>query len=539
MKQRFYLLMFLFLPSVHALEIGHFVPHGWVPGKTNEITFTGDAIEKAVTLWTSFGSSSLKLTNAPSGQARFAIYVPTNIVGIQALQLIGTNGASGFQLTYIDSLTVQPHSDKHQKFETAHAITVPAAVDCILKNEAVDYYAFDGKQGQKLGIDVIAHRVGSSMDPVVRVLDGQKRELRFCEDDSFGERDSRFEFTPTRDGRFYLDVHDVAYQGGNAFDYRLRVGSFPLVSYTYPLGIQKGRDAKVEVLGPAGAPSEKVTVKAPGTNSVRFFIGSSNYFAPVLIDDLPELTEAEPNDTPQTSSPVFIPAIFNGRFDAPRDRDLFSFEVSKDQKVHFIAQTRSAGSSCDVVLKILNPSGKSLAESNPADPGEGSVNYTFNESGRYYLEVTELTEQAKPWLVYRILAEEALPLFALGCENERLSIPANGSATLKITAIRSGYDGPIELSCSGLESPFSIENATIEKGKKETDLKIKAPPGQPGEFVHFRIRGASTNPAKYTDDVSTRPALKKTFPLLLHPPPELDGLFTVCLTPEKEVSSAQ
>jgi hypothetical protein len=538
---RFVLLLWcgISLMPLRALEISRFLPHALMPGKTNEISFTGDRLETATTLWTSFGSSVSKLTNSAGSEARFAIDVPAQLTGIQILQLIGTNGASSYQLIFVDSLPRQTHSDKHQKFETAQAITPPAAVDCLLKNEAADYYSFEAKQGQMLSIDVMAHRLGSSMDPVVRVLDEQQRELFFCEDDALGERDSRFQFTAPRDGRFYLDVHDVAYQGGTAFDYRLRVGAFPLLSYTYPLGVQRGHKSKLELLGPAVEGIHQISVRTSATNTARIFAGSSNYFAPVLVDDLSELTEAEPNNTTKLASPAFVPAIFNGRFDAPRDRDLFSFEVVKDQKIHFRAETRSAGSPCDVVLKILDPAGKSLAESNPADPGEGAVGYTFVESGRYYLEVTELTEQGNPSLVYRVIAEEGLPLFSLACDNDHLGIPASGTASFKITAIRTGYDGPIELSCDNLDPRFSLENSTIEKGKKETDLKIKAPPGAPGEFTHFKIRGRATAPAGYTAIVSTGPALKKTFPMLLHPPRELDGLFTLSLTPAKTTTTAE
>jgi hypothetical protein len=51
-----------------------------------------------------------------------------------------------------------------------------------------------------------------------------------------------------------------------------------------------------------------------------------------------------------------------------------------------------------------------------------------------------------------------------------------------------------------------------------------------GFFKHARIIATGTNDIPAA--VSTVPALKKTFPLMLHPPPTLDGIVTVVVRDE-------
>ena len=109
------------------------------------------------------------------------------------------------------------------------------AVDAAVKSEEIDYYQISCKAGQIYSIEAIAHRIGSQLDPVVRVLDRSGKDLRFCDDEGGVWKDARFRFTAPIDGDFLIAVHDVGYGGGNDFEYRLRVSHDPLIWYTFPL----------------------------------------------------------------------------------------------------------------------------------------------------------------------------------------------------------------------------------------------------------------------------------------------------------------
>ncbi|MGZ8901544.1 MAG: PPC domain-containing protein, partial [Limisphaerales bacterium] len=217
-------------PRIEKIE-----PMAVVPGARTVLTFSGGGMDAVSNLWTSFGAEVERARNTNDGQVSFSVRCPAEASGIQALQLIGPEGASAFRLVMIDYLKVAPNEGKNRKRENAMKIVPPIAVDGVLKSEQADFYKFESKAGQSYSIEVLAHRIGSQMDPGVRVLDGAGEELAFCDDEGGVWKDARFRFTAPVNGKYTIAVHDVGYGGGATFDYRLRVSDDPLVWYTYPL----------------------------------------------------------------------------------------------------------------------------------------------------------------------------------------------------------------------------------------------------------------------------------------------------------------
>lgn len=107
--------------------------------------------------------------------------------------------------------------DKPQK------IDVPAAVDGKIDREKdVDVYAFTGKAGDKLRVEVQAAKLGSPADLLLTLLDADKQILDTC-DDFEGSADPVLTVTLPRDGTYYLTLIEANDQGGGVFAYRLVV----------------------------------------------------------------------------------------------------------------------------------------------------------------------------------------------------------------------------------------------------------------------------------------------------------------------------
>jgi hypothetical protein len=167
-----------------------------MPGKKTVLTFSGSGLESTSNFWSSVGGTARRVTELQTPiRSVFEVTCPENARELQALQIAGPDGASNYQLVLIDALRTQPHQNNHQSRTNAHRITPPAAVDCILKSEKIDYYVFSAKTGERFSVEAIAHRMGSEMDPVVHVLDADGRELMVCDDEPGVWRDSRFVFT--------------------------------------------------------------------------------------------------------------------------------------------------------------------------------------------------------------------------------------------------------------------------------------------------------------------------------------------------------
>jgi hypothetical protein len=485
-------------PKINFIE-----PSAIVPGKVTRIVLHGENIETNWSLWTSFpceASGSNLTATAP--------------VGVGAVRAVTPKGVSSFHLLMIDDLPTVKESSSNQTVSAAQEIKPPIAIDGACNELTFDYYAFQARKGQEFSIEAVSQRLGSQSDTVIRIIDEKAREYAFCDDGPGVGRDSRFVFKAPVSGRFFLEVRDINYQGGAQYRYRLRIGSFPLLAAAYPPVIPRGKTNEVW-LG-----SKAIRACRPAL-SVRGKAGSG--FASVLLSDLEETLEKEPNDTLETASPVRQSVC--GRFDKEKDRDLFRFEAQKDQRLVIAARTRSLNSACDVLLNILKSDGSKLVEANVTGADEGTITNTFKEAGTYYAELEELTQSASPEFVYRLTV---LPLeagFELATEQDRWQATTNGHYNLKVSCARRQYDGPITLSVCDAEH-LTIEDNVIAEKKGDAVIKVKPKEAFPrGKLVHLRLTGeGKVGERTVTAPVSTQPALRKQFPKLPILPAELDGL---------------
>ena len=508
------------------------------------MTLFGEGLNGATELWTSFPAKTVRLplgkTNDASSEGiAFQISVPKTVpVGVGAIQLATTNGPSNLHLVMVDDLPRVAESRTNNTIASAQELKLPVAVDGAGEELRLDYYAFGAKKGQRISIDVVANRLGSLLDPVVRVLDAAGKELVYCDDDPAVGADARVRFTAPANGRYVIEVRDIAYQGGPKYRYLLRVGNFPLASALFPPGAQQGAQIKVAVAGRAVDGLHPVSLRVPEHASqvplnVKFPRGRGSGFVALATGPLPEVTEVEPNETAETATKIQIPSVVNGRFAAPKDRDWYEFSASQGERLIFAGKTRSLGSPCDLFMCLFNAAGKQLAEADISGANEGTLTNKFSEAGTYRLLVEELNRGGEPDFVYRIQVEPFRAGFALDVETNRVEAASGSSFEIKVTAARREFDGPITLSVSGLGDDCILENNVIAEKKNQTALKVKLPASlEPGRLLHFAIAGhATVNGADADETAGTMPALRRLWPLLRFPPAALDGLIGLGIKP--------
>lgn len=498
-------------PKINSVE-----PAAVAPGKTTRLVLHGENVETNWTLWTSF----------PGEVVEGQITVPANTpVGIGAIRAVTAKGVSGLHLLLIDDLPTIKESSSNQTVAAAQEIKPPIAIDGACNDVAYDYFAFHARKNQAFTIEAVAQRLGSQADTVLRIFDEKGHERAFCDDGPGVGRDSRLVFKAPASGKYFLEVRDINYQGGAQYRYRLRMGSFPLLTVPYPPVVPKGKTTEVFLTGPkpmkvcAGDDAMTIPLSARGKN------GSG--FTALLVDDAEQALEQEPNDILEQATPMHHAAC--GRFEKEKDRDLFRFEAEKDQRLVIAARTRSLGSACDVLLNVLKADGSKLVEANVTGADEGTITNTFKEAGTYYVELQELTHSAGADFVYRLTIEPQRPGFVLSTEQDRFEAK-EGHFTLKVSSARRQYDGPITLSVSDTEH-LTLEDNVIPEKKNETVLKLKPKETFPkGKLVHLRLNGeAKVGESIVTAPVSTQPALRKQFPKLAILPADLDGMIALLL----------
>jgi hypothetical protein len=209
----------------------------------------------------------------------------------------------------------------------------------------------------------------------------------------------------------------------------------PTINMPFPMGMQRGTKLELTLTGtnlaePTGVwtsfpakvviPTDnsngkdnaklRVQLEAPadapiGFHSLRLATarGISN-FRLFCIDDLPQVMEAENNNSKMTAQAVPIPSVVVGRADAEKS-DFFKFTVKAGQRVSFEVLGHRLGSGFDPEIRLYDPrNGKEIAYSNDA-PGlqtDARLTYTFKDAGDYLIEIRDVTYRGGPDFFYRL-----------------------------------------------------------------------------------------------------------------------------------------
>ena len=116
--------------------------------------------------------------------------------------------------------------------EKAQRVKLPVIVNGRIEHPGDwQYFRFDGRAGDEIVAEVIARRLNSPLDSVLRLTDAAGKELAFNDDfDDKGagllthQADSRISLKLPANGTYYLQLGDIQHKGGSEYAYRLRIG---------------------------------------------------------------------------------------------------------------------------------------------------------------------------------------------------------------------------------------------------------------------------------------------------------------------------
>jgi hypothetical protein len=129
------------------------------------------------------------------------------------------------------------HEGKGNKnFTTAGEVSIPAVVNGRIETDGdADYYAFTANKDETLRLEVVARRLNSPLDSLIRVFDEAGQVIAWNDDPPKSSEptsrkglqthrsDSVLEMTSPRDGTYFVQITDSRSHGGSAFAYRLRI----------------------------------------------------------------------------------------------------------------------------------------------------------------------------------------------------------------------------------------------------------------------------------------------------------------------------
>jgi len=523
-------------------------PMAALPGATTEVMFSGEGLGKPVGLWTSF-PAEVGAEQLGPGKLAYRLKVPAEAqVGIGAVRLVTSSGSSSLTFFMIDDLPTLPRQPG--KHESADAWSIPeaGAVEGACEALASDFYVIEGKRGRRLSVEVVANRLGSKLDPTIRLRSSDGRELAYCDDFPGLGADCMLAHTFDADGKYLLEVRDANCQGGSQYFYRLRIGDFPLVTCAFPVAGKRGIEAaKFTFEGAGGARIENIAMNIAEELSrvpvgVRYPGGMGSGFASVLGADAPDFVAAEPNHQPHSAASISLPTAISGRLSVPGQKDYYTFEAKRGDRIFVRSQTRSIGSACELDIAVTDARGKKLPEVKPptdakkaaADAtttppflNEPSADIDIPADGQYCIVARDLGNTGGTGMVYRLTVEHG-PDFSLAAAADKLDVPSGGSARIKITCVRRDFNGRIRLSLHDARG-WTAAEAFIESGRTEGEIEVKASdPAIPNPTMNLQIVGTATiDGAERRHVASTAAAMQKVYPRMRFLPLDLDGLIGV------------
>jgi hypothetical protein len=270
-------------------------------------------------------------------------------------------------------------------------------------------------------------------------------------------------------------VRDVAWRGGEEFNYRLRIGDFPTATTPLPMAAKRGAKTTIRFAGPNADSVPPVEVAVPADPNVeevqvapRGANGLAGWPVSLAVSDVDEVVEQEPNNEPAKATRVPAPGAVTGRFQAAGDVDHYVFALKKGARHVIQAHTHEFHSPSEVLLTLRDAKGGQLQATNPA--AAPRLDFTPPADGDYTLVVEHLHGWGGPDEVYRVSVTPYEPGFDLLLPTDRLDLAPGGVVSIPVYLVRRDYTGPIEIGPAGV--PGITGTATIAD-------KAAPPPNQP------------------------------------------------------------
>ncbi len=284
----------------------------------------------------------------PDGRAVELTIPATTSPGSYQLQFKTATGASIAATVIVDAYDAVAETDAGGSPLTGQHITLPTTIaGSIDRAGDVDFFRFEAKKGQQLGVQIVTAAVGSKLEPTLQLTDLAGGVLA-----ENGSGHLGYAFAAA--GTYAIGVRDRDLRGGANMHYRLHLGEIPVVTAIFPLGLQRATEADVRVQG-VFLGAERVRVKAPADAAV----GSKVAVPLTTPRGMPlgnlQLTVGEFPESSAAAIPV--PGTGNGVIGTPGAAETWSFHAKKGQRLIVEVAARRLGSELDSFIEILDKDG--------------------------------------------------------------------------------------------------------------------------------------------------------------------------------------
>lgn len=523
-----------------APEINNVEPFVWQVGATNAITIEGEEFGSIRGVWTSrhglLEHRRLNVIAEEDGKrANWSIPIDdAEAAGPFALRVITDGGASAPLMAMLEKLPELKVDDGRITGERGWFAGN-------VKNASGEKFQVRLKRGQPLVMEVLAGRLGSKLDPVVRILDGRGKEWKFVQDTPGAGVDCGLRFNAPADGDYTIEIRDAQYGSGNDLKFHLRYGINPGgQSVPWVDGSENRENGGISGVVLAAGLEDRLNQELDNKPLTTVVINNQDFRH--YLHDFLQLARASYRVKGFHSSGAPIPVdrtipdgvSINSFLTEPGEVHRYTLIIDHPGPRRFTAMSRRLGGERDPVMRLKNGDGKALKTSHLFQ-NEAVLIHDFKEPGSYLLEVWDAAGQHGDFGGYHIRIERDPANFELNTETDSLRIPAGGEGELNVTIERDGYDGPVKFELAHGPEGVEFTDVLAKEKSKETKFKVKlAASLTPGTTFPLKIsgrRGEGENAPKAP--LYTSAYWKKRFPDLYSPMFEFEDTVWVTVLPAK------
>lgn len=343
-------------PTLVPATLRSLRPNAVRPGAQVEFTLTGLNLEGAYLARLDGGPiEGRPQPGKDGGEVRLKLDLPAGLTpGLHSLRLFTPLGSTGALPLAVDPWepVAEPASGANST-----ALSLPVTVaGKIARPGEVDSYRLDLRAGDQVTVDLVASRIGSSLQAEIAVEgpDGAPLELERTDP---GQQDPIGGFRAEKPGTHMLRIRDLEHQGGGGASYRLSLDTRPLVISAFPPAVSR---AGGEVRLRGFNLGEDPRLRIPAAPSGRFHRITRWKDAPLPAAVQVGLVDGEVMGE-SSSAPATIPSTFAGVFDSDK-RAEFRFQAQAGERVEIEVFADRCGSLLDPVVEVVDASGKPVVQ---------------------------------------------------------------------------------------------------------------------------------------------------------------------------------
>ncbi len=431
--------------------------------------------------------------DAPLGPRELRVATPQGVSSVGLVVVV--DGPVVAETPAADTANDRPAS--------AQMLTLPCVVSGrIARAEDVDWYSFELAKGQRVGFEIWGNRIENKihdlqthLDPILSLHNRAGRELAAADNNHFA--DPLLTFQAPESGTYVLQVRDTTYAGNPAWAYALLAATAPIPTSAFPLAVNPGTTALLELHGPGTNPAIKVPLVVPplldpGPHLFALSKSPGSLPFPLVVTPLP--ISSESTDAPSSGDSgktIKLPAALCGRLAQRGDSDEFTFNAHKNAIYTFEAMARRAGSECDPVLRLLESKGTVLTEVDDS-PGMGKdarIEWKAPADGTNTIQITDLHGRGGEAFAYVLLAQRANPDFSVTCDPDMINLGPGGRVPLFVRLTRrAGFAGELRLDLEKLPPGVTASPLQIPPSMTEGVIVIEAAPDAKRESLLVALK---------------------------------------------------